>query len=193
MKSIKNLLAGAALALTVFAVTQSDVRAADNSEVPLRPLRTTMVVTNGANVKIDADAGDVRVVTWMFDKVAIESTGGEYTLERTTTQDGNTILFHAKQIDPTKPLDRKGITHTLYVPASSHLEIFSGNGNVFVNGVYGDVKVAADQGETTLEHVSAITEVISSTGMNLFDAPPALAVPAQQQVAFDLPGTSFAE
>jgi len=193
MKSIRNLLAGAALALTVFAVTQSDVRAADNSEVPLRPLRTTMVVSNGANVKIDADAGDVRVVTWMFDKVAIESTGGEYTLERTTTQDGNTILFHAKQIDPTKPLDRTGITHTLYVPASSHLEIFSGNGNVFINGVYGDVKVAADQGETTLEHVSAITEVISSTGMNLFDTPPALAVPVQQQVAFDLPGTSFAE
>ncbi len=193
MKSIKNLLAGAALTLAMFAVTQSDVRAADNSEVPLHPVRTTMVVSNGANVKIDADAGDVRVVTWMFDKVAIESRGGEYTLERTTTQDGNTILFHAKQIDPSKPLDGKGITHTLYVPASTHLEIFSGNGNVFVNGVYGDVKVAADQGETTLEHVSAITEVISNTGMVLSDAGSALAVPAHQQVAFDLPGTSFAE
>jgi len=193
MKSIRNLLAGAALALTMFAVTKSDVRAADNSEVPLRPVRTTMVVSNGANVKIDADAGDVRVVTWMFDKVAIESTGGEYTLERTTTQDGNTILFHAKQIDPTRPVDRKGITHTLYVPASTHLEIFSGNGNVFVNGIYGDVKVAADQGETTLEHVSAITEVISNTGTDLSDAAPALAVPAHQKVAFDLPGTSFAE
>lgn len=159
LASLPALALAASLSLGTPSMHAADATRTSSAAQP----RSTFIVHHGVNVKIDADAGNVQVKTWMFDKVGVTSTTLPEGIERTMEQNGNTVLVHIKQHDAASPVNASGLSHTIYVPASAHVEAFVSNGSAEVNGVYGSVAVHAE-GDIRLQDVSNLTESSSALG-----------------------------
>lgn len=160
-----NLASLSALALAAsLSLGTPTMHAADATRTgTVAQARSTFIVHNGVTVKIDADAGNVQVKTWMFDKVSVTSTALPDGIDRTVEQHGNTILVHVKQHAAAAPVNAAGLMHTIYVPASAHVEAFVAGGSAEVHGVYGSVAVHAE-GDVRLHDVSNLTESGSALG-----------------------------
>jgi hypothetical protein len=156
---LSALVLAASLSLGTPVLTAAD--AARTTETSSN--RSTFVVHHGVQVKLDVDAGDVQIRTWMFDKVAVSSSSMPDGITRTFEQQGNTVMVHVKQDDALHPVSGQGLVHTIYVPASAHVEAFVSNGKADIDGVYGSVAVHAE-GDVRLHDVSRIVESSSATG-----------------------------
>jgi hypothetical protein len=145
--------------------------AASSPDMAARPVDDVAVTTTASKtvlvetapiVKIDCDAADVRVVSWLSDKVHVQSTGSQGTLAYDRTH--NSVMFHHKDETRSISQDIYPATHTIYVPANAVVEIFNASGNVHAEGSFANLSVNVDQGNVTLRNVSGATEVASTSG-----------------------------
>ncbi len=157
-----TLLTLAILTLTS-AVSSPDIAARPVDDVAVTTVASkTVLVETAPVVKIDCDAADIRVVSWLSDKVHVQSTGSHGTLVRDPAH--NSVVFHHKDEARTISQDIYPATHTIYIPANAVVEIYSASGNVFVDGSFANLSVNADQGNVTLRNVGGATEVATTTG-----------------------------
>lgn len=146
------------------AFTSADMHAARPvDDVAIAAVATQTVLVDGApTVKIDCDAAEIRVVSWLSDKVHVQSTGSKGTLSN--NRQHNLVVFHYKDETRGVPQDIYPAVHTIFVPANAVLEIFNASGNVTVDGSFANLSVNVEHGNVTLRNVGGATEVATTTG-----------------------------
>ncbi len=149
---------------SIFAGPDSASRPVDAA--PVSTMRHTVLVENSPVIKIDCDAADVRIVSWLSDKVTVQSSGSGGTLERSGSNNGhgNTIIFHHKEADQTVSQDILPAIHTIYVPANAVVEIFLASGNVTIDGSIANLSVNVDRGNVHLRNVAGTQDIQTADG-----------------------------
>ena len=146
----------------IFLSPDSAARPVDEASVST--MRHTVLVDKSPVVKIDCDAGDIRIISWLSDKVTVQSSGSEGILERNQVNGGSTVLFHHKEADQSVSQDILPALHTIYVPANAVVEVFLASGNVTVEGSLSNLSVNVDRGNVILRNVAGTQEVLTADG-----------------------------
>ncbi|MBL0320834.1 MAG: hypothetical protein KA339_02480 [Candidatus Kapabacteria bacterium] len=133
-------------------------------EACVSTMRHTVLVDKSPIIKIDCDAGDIRIVSWLSDKVTVQSSGSEGILERSQVNGGSTVLFHHKEADQAVSQDILPAIHTIYVPANAVVEVFLAAGNVTVDGALSNLSVNVDRGNVILRNVAGTQEILTADG-----------------------------
>ena len=133
-------------------------------EARVSTMRHTVLVDKSPVIKIDCDAADIRIVSWLSDKVTVQSSGSGGVLERSQVNGGSTVLFHHKEADQSVSQDILPAIHTIYVPANAVVEVFLAAGNVTVDGALSNLSVNVDRGNVILRNVAGSEEILTADG-----------------------------
>ncbi len=133
-----------------------------SAPAPATRMTNTVLVHHAPTVKIDCDAAEVRIVSWLSDKVRVSSQGSAGTLTRLDSS--NTVIFHHKENSRSLSQDMMPAVHTIFVPSNAVVEVFLANGNITVDGPVSKMSIAVDRGNITLKDAAGVAEAATTVG-----------------------------
>jgi hypothetical protein len=113
---------------------------------------------------VDADGGEITIVPSLGDGVRISSTvkGSIHTPEPHAFRDGNTIRLNGKCPEISFGPCRARIT--IFVPASTPVEVHSGSGDLTASGLTGRVLLDTGSGDVTAMGLTGPSELRTGSG-----------------------------